>query len=363
MPPHIHSLATAVPPHALTQEDAARFSRALFEEKYSHFDRLSATFRTAGVDCRYSVIPPQWFFRPHGWADRNHAYLEGALALFQDAAGQALSTAGWRADEVDVIVTVSSTGIATPTLEAQSMETMGFRDDVRRVPVFGLGCAGGVSGLSIAADQAAAAPGARVLLVVVEVCTTAFRADRLQKADIIAAVLFSDGAAAACLCTAPPATGPAIACGRPVQKTWPNTLAIMGWDVDDEGLGVVFDRSIPDFVLSEFAQAADTALAATGLARDSVDRLVCHPGGAKVIEAIESTLSLGQGTLDSEREILRQYGNMSAPTVLFVLKDVLDRGISGQLVACALGPGFTAAFLPLSVTRAAAVAPIGIAAE
>jgi alkylresorcinol/alkylpyrone synthase len=221
------------------------------------------------------------------------------------------------------------------------------------VPLFGLGCAGGVSGLSVANLIAAARPGARVLLVVVEACSLSFRADRLQKADIIASVLFGDGSAAACICSDLPTGGATVALNLGYQKMWPDTLGIMGWDVDETGFGVVFDRSIPAFVSTRFADATCGALEAN-LSHAQIDRYVCHPGGAKVVDAIEDALHLGRGCLDAERGVLRAAGNMSAPTVFFVLKSVLEAGNTGQMMACALGPGFTASFLPFTVTAEAA---------
>ncbi|QQA43099.1 type III polyketide synthase [Pelagovum pacificum] len=350
MQTRIHSVSTAVPPHLMPQDVVADTARDIFGQTFPEFDRLSRSFRTSGVETRHSVAPLHWFREPRSWKERNALYLDGARALFFDAAGAALERAGWQAEEVDTIVTVSSTGIATPTLEAQVAGQMGFRDDVMRVPVFGLGCAGGVSGLSVASELATARPGSKVLLVVIEACTVSFRPDRMGKADLIAAILFGDGAAAACLSTDAAATGPDIRAGRPVQKTWPDTLDIMGWDVDDTGLGVIFHRSIPDFVNREFAAATDNALAANELDRSEIDRFICHPGGARVVEAIEAALDIVPGSLAEERDVLRQHGNMSAPTVLFVLEAALANGLRGQTLTCALGPGFTASFLPLSIT-------------
>ena len=348
----LHGVATALPPHDLPQDIVQARAQDLLGPKYPQFQRLLSTFVSAGIETRHSVVPIEWFESPHGWKERNDAYIAGATQLFIDAARAALTASDWRAEDVDCIVTVSSTGIATPTLEARAMEQMGFRQDVRRVPVFGLGCAGGVSGLSVAQSLAAARPEERVLLVVVETCTLSFRTDRLQKADIIATVLFGDGAAAACLsglCS----ERQRVSLGAGTQTTWPGTLGIMGWDVDDTGLGVVFDRSIPGFVIDHMGGAVDRALAATGLARGDIARFVCHPGGAKVVTAIESALHLEQGALQAEREVLRTAGNMSAPTVLFVLERVLNEGATGQMMASALGPGFSAAFLPFHVEAAA----------
>jgi alkylresorcinol/alkylpyrone synthase len=289
-----------------------------------------------------------WFATDHGWADRGAAYMAGAKAMFIAAATDALQAAGISADQVDTVVTVSSTGIATPTLEAQAHAEMGFRRDVRRVPVFGLGCAGGVSGLSIARRLAAADPGSSVLMVAVEACSLSFRSDRLQKADVIATVLFGDGAAAAVIGTGSGNAGE-VTLHDGHENLFPDTLPIMGWDVDDTGLGVIFDRSIPGFIAEEFRPAIESMLQEAHLNLNQIDRFVCHPGGTKVVEAIEDTMDLAPGALDAERATLRDFGNMSAPTALFVLKRVLESGQTGKLALCALGPGFTAAMLPMTV--------------
>ena len=346
---YLHGLSTRVPPHALPQDEVRDRAHEILGPRFKGFDRLAPVFDTAGVRMRYSVAPFDWFEQAGGWTDRNSRYMEGATALYIDAATEALEAAGWAADEVDVLVTVSSTGIATPTLDAQAKGALGFRDDVLRVPLFGLGCAGGIAGLNVARELAAANPAAKVLLVVVETCTLSFRKARPKKADIIATILFGDGAAAVALGS----DESGVRVGRGASKTWDDTLPIMGWEVDEDGLAVVFDRSIPDFVSQEFRSAADTALAQMDLTHEGVGRIVSHPGGAKVVEAIEGALELGQGSLDVEREILRDYGNMSAPTVLFVLDRVLARGDAAgtdkPLLACALGPGFSAGFTPIHV--------------
>ena len=343
---YLHGLATAVPPYELDQSVVEARAAKILGPRFPAFQRMRKTFGTAGVEMRYSAAPLEWFEGDTDWADRNTRYLEAATALFIETAQGALQDAGWQGADIDIVVTVSSTGIATPTLEARAKAEVGLRDDVLRVPVFGLGCAGGVSGMSIARELSVAHPGARVLLVVVETCSLSFQSDTPRKADIIATVLFGDGAAAACLSTDPSS----IEVGRGHTKTWPDTLPIMGWDVGNSGLGVVFDRSIPDFTTAEFRGALDAALDASGLSLTDLDRLVCHPGGAKVVDAIEASCELPPGTLDHERETLRHYGNMSAPTVLFVLKRALDAGQTGQLLTCALGPGFSAAFQPVRVS-------------
>ena len=345
----LQGLSTVVPPHALPQDEVRDRAHEILGPRFKGFDRLAPVFDTAGVRMRYSVAPFDWFEGASGWTDRNARYMAGATQLYIDAARQALREAGWAATEVDVLVTVSSTGVATPTLDAQAKREMGFRDDVLRVPLFGLGCAGGIAGLNVARELAAANPDSKVLLVVVETCTLHFRKARPKKADIIATILFGDGAAAVAL----NGRDSGIRVERGASQTWDDTLPIMGWEVDEDGLGVIFDRSIPDFVDREFRAAADAALGRLGLDHADIGRVVSHPGGAKVVDAIENALELGQGTLDVERDVLTDYGNMSAPTVLFVLEKVLARGDaagSGKpLLACALGPGFSAGFTPIHV--------------
>ncbi len=344
-------IGTALPPHKLPQAMAQDYARALLGPRYTHFERLAPAFENAGVDMRHLVRPVEWYEQDHNWAERGAAYLEAGTQMFIDAATAALADAGSTAQDVDVIVTVSSTGIATPTLEAQAFKAMGFRTDVQRVPIFGLGCAGGVTGLSLARRLAASHPGQTVLMVAVEACSLAFRTDRLQKADIIATVLFGDGAAAVVLRSGTAIETGKVTLGHGQEHIWPETLGIMGWDVDENGLGVVFDRSIPTFVEENFRTALLDMLDRAGLPLDAVDRFVCHPGGAKVLEAIESTMNMPAGSLEAERDTLRAAGNMSAPTALFVLDRVLKSGQTGQLALCALGPGFTASLLPVQVTK------------
>src|SRR5664279_1251235 len=188
------ALATAVPPHQLEQSAVADFARRIYASSFARYPKLADVFVNAGIERRYSVRPIEWFEAPHDWTERTQAYLDGASALFVQAAKAALDRAGVSARDVDVIVTVSSTGIATPSLEARVGTEMGFKESATRVPVFGLGCAGGVSGLSIGARLARAEPGEVVLVVVVELCTLAFRSDRSAKADVISSALFGDGA-------------------------------------------------------------------------------------------------------------------------------------------------------------------------
>ena len=338
------SVATAVPPHILKQRDVAAAANAIFAARYGEFERLSAVFNTAGITQRHAARPLEWYIEPRSWPERTSAYLEAARMLFVDAARQALDRAAVLASEIDTVVTISSTGIATPSLEARAAAELGLRSDVRRVPVFGLGCAGGVSGLSIAANLAAASPGSTVLIVAVELCTLAFRLDEFTKANIVATALFGDGAAACVMRSTDKGIARVEASG---EHLWHDTLDIMGWNVDPQGFGVVFAQSIPPFAEANLGPAVRMILGKDGLTVDDVDRFVCHPGGRKVVAALERALALHQGSLDHERAVLDRYGNMSAPTVLFVLDRVIAAGLPDRSVLTAMGPGFTASCLTL----------------
>ena len=346
LPVTLLGLATAVPPNHLEQSAVADFARRIYAKSFARYPKLADVFVNAGIERRYSVRPIEWFDAPHDWTERTRAYLDGASALFVQAAQAALDRAGVSARDVDVIVTVSSTGIATPSLEARVGADMGFKPQAARVPVFGLGCAGGVSGLSIGARLARAVPGEIVLVVVVELCTLAFRADRGTKADVISSALFGDGAAAAVLRAENAEAG--LSVGASAEHTWPGTLDIMGWTIDPAGFGVVLSRSLPRFVEQRLATPARRFVNAAKLISP---QFICHPGGAKILDAIEAALELQKGTLRDEREILRSHGNMSAPSVLFVLERALKRGLRGSAVLSALGPGFTASFLALKATN------------
>lgn len=343
-PTSLLSLATAVPPHVVEQQEAKARAREAFGGNKALFDRLSGVFDNAGIARRHIVAPQDWYMKSHGWHDRNAVYLEASEQLFIDAATAAIEKAGLKPEQIDGVVAVSTTGIATPSLEARVHGRIGLREDVRRVPVFGLGCAGGVNGLSIASRLALADPGSFWLFVTVETCSISIRLDSDDPAAVVATALFGDGAAAAVVTSGIHSlahiTGSA-------EKIWPDTLRIMGWDVDDPGLSVVFDRAIPPFIEGELARAVDGMCEKLGVRRDEIDRFCCHPGGVKVIDAIESALGLNQGDLNLEREVLRDFGNMSAPTVLFVLERLLEQGLPDKVLMTAFGPGFTCAGLLL----------------
>jgi len=338
------SLATSVPPHVFLQKDVLAAAWDVFGPRFPEFERFSSIFSNTGIIKRHGVKPFDWYREPRGWPERTEALIEGAAALFVDVAEKALADAHLVGGDIDTVVTVCSTGITTPSLDARVARRMGFRSDIARVPVFGLGCAGGVSGLSIASRLAQARPGSNVLLVTLELCSLALRLDKLTKANIVAVSLFGDGAAAIILRAG---DGGATRIENTGEHLWPDTLDIMGWSVDPEGFGVILRRTVPDFVATQLKPVVVQILARMQLSMADIDQFICHPGGAKVINALETALALDQGTLEHERQIIADYGNMSAPTVLFILERALAKGLPARSLLTALGPGFTASCVTL----------------
>jgi alkylresorcinol/alkylpyrone synthase len=289
-----------------------------------------------GIQQRYIAMPPEYYFGARSWADRAAIYERTSAALFQAAAGQALERAGLTAADIGQIVFVSTTGTMTPSLPSRMIAAMGFAPDTRCVPLFGYGCAGGVIGLGIAADLFRASPDKPVLLVSLELCSIAYDHARMDKKDMVALALFADGCAAAVIGAG---RGPQLAAFA--SHVWPDTLEMMGWEIGDTGFDLVLARDIPLFVTSDFAPVCDAFLEQQGLAKSEMAEPACHPGGGRVVDALAAYLG---DDLATTRGVLRQYGNMSSPTILFVLEALLAAGpMTKPTLMTALGPGFVGA--------------------
>jgi len=340
--PRLASIDTASPRHTLEQEDVARRAIAMFAPGPAGFARLSPIYRNAEIETRQSCVPIDWYEQAHSFPERNDLFLENATELLAEATEKALQRAKLKPEDIDCIVTVCSTGVATPALDARLMEKVAFKRTVQRLPIFGLGCAGGVLGLARAAAMAKAEPESRVLLVVVELCALTFRHADRTKSNLIATALFGDGAAAAVIsCRDEYADAPAL--GPFGEHTWPDSLDVMGWDVAEDGLKVVFSRDIPTLVRDDLRPIVDSFLEREGAAQSELAGYITHPGGAKVLDALEECFGLAPRSLEDARAVLREHGNMSSVTVLFILRRMLDKGLKGPHLMTSLGPGFTAA--------------------
>ena len=344
---HLNAVATAVPPYCLEQPDIERRVRAQFGSS-AQVARLLPVFANTGIERRYSCVPVEWYYDEHRWADRNAIYREQALNLIETATMRALERAQLAPEQIDAIVSVSTTGLATPSLDALLMERLPFRRETTRLPIVGLGCVGGALGLARAADLVRSGAFANVLLVGVECCTLWFRRNEMTKSNIVATALFGDGAAAALLSSS--GEGPRLLAAG--EYTFPRTLDIMGWDVADDGLQAIFSRDIPALVARELRPILDAFLTRHHRTLADFDAFLSHPGGTKVLDALETLFEQKPDSLHDARAVLRDYGNMSSVTLLFVLERALREGALVPLEArrallSAMGPGFTAAFLTL----------------
>ena len=355
--PRIASVATAVPPHVVRQPDVRALVAALFSDFLESDRRLIQVFDHAHIEKRHFCAPMEWLAADRTFTERNNCYLEAAVALAGEAARTALDRAGLDAHDIDHIIYVSSTGIATPSVDARLCNTLDLRPDCRRTPIWGLGCAGGVAGLARARDIALGDPSARILFIALELCSVTFQRNELSRRNLVATSLFADGAAAAIV------TGSRVPTHAGARRTlevvathstlWKDTLDVMGWTVESDGLHVVFSRDIPALVQDKVRPSLEAFLATHGLTVATIRHLVMHPGGAKVLGAFAEALHLEANAYRHAREVLRDFGNMSSPTCLFVLDRFLDSGEIGDgehAVMMALGPGFSAEYLLLRGT-------------
>jgi alkylresorcinol/alkylpyrone synthase len=338
--PRVLSVATVVPKYRVVQSTARDFARAMFSGVYKDVERLLPVFDNVEIDGRNFCVPPEWFYEDHTFPEKNALYVEHALDLSEKAAHRALGKADADPSEVGAIFFVSTTGLSTPSIDSQLLPRLGLSEHTRRVPIWGLGCAAGVGGLARALDHARVYQEEKVLLVGVELCGLTFQWGDRSKAGLVSTALFADGAAAAVLGNDP---GPELLGSH--STTWPGTEEIMGWEIIEAGFKVQLSRSIPQLVRERMPQNIETACSSVGLAREDVEHLVTHPGGAKVLDAFEEVFGLGPGGLVLSREVLRDYGNMSSVTVLFILERFLESGAYApgeHGVISALGPGFSA---------------------
>lgn len=332
--PHLLSIGTAVPPHRITQ---AQVLEILAEAKGKALPpRMAEILGNTGIEQRHIAMPPEYYFGERSWAERATVYENAASKMFQAAAGQALERACLTPAAIGQIVFVSTTGTMTPSLPSRMIAAMDFASDTRCVPLFGYGCAGGVIGLGVAADLFRASPDKPVLLVSLELCSIAYDHARMDKKDMVALALFADGCAAAVIGNG---EGPELSAFT--SHIWPDTLEMMGWEIGDTGFDLVLARDIPVFVNSHFAPVCDAFIAAQGLVKSSMAEPACHPGGGRVVDALAEYFG---DNLDATRDVLRQHGNMSSPTALFVLDALLAKGtITKPTLMTALGPGFVGA--------------------
>ncbi|MEB3187745.1 MAG: chalcone synthase [bacterium] len=331
----LRSLVTATPPYDASQSEIRDVAFRLFPE-YAESPRHAAIFANTGIARRQLARPLDWYATPRSFAEKNDAFVEVALELGEETARAALEASGVTPKDLGGILWVSTTGLRTPSPDATLAVRLGLPRDVRRMPLWGLGCAGGAGGL-IRAHELVRSLDRPVLLVTVELCSLTFvRSDR-SRSNFVGTALFGDGAAAAVL--APEGPGVRIQGGH--AELFPDSEPVMGWDLTDAGLQVRFARDIPTIVRQELPGSVGRARELLAPGREIAHHVV-HPGGTKVLSAYAEALDLPLEALSASHEVLAAHGNMSGPSVLFVLERTLARsgGLEGTTLMTALGPGF-----------------------
>lgn len=344
----IRKVVTENAPYHVDQKEIVSVVRNLFGGHYTDIERLLKVFGNGQIEGRYFAAPLEWFEEERGLEEKNRLYVEEAVKMGSLAVSRCLKEAQVDKEDVDAFIFVSSSGMSTPTIDARIMNVLQMPQHVKRIPLWGLGCAGGASGISRADDYCRAYPDAVVLVLCLELCSLTFQRSDTSKSNLIGTSLFADGAACALV------TGDGVSLpgeGFHIKDTQSTLMRdsedVMGWDVKDEGLHVVFSRDIPKIIEKWLKPNVDLFLDKISRTSSDITHFIAHPGGKKVLSAYEKSLGLATGKTAISRAVLAKYGNMSSPTVLYVLKDFMEKkpqqGEEGLLTA--LGPGFSSEML------------------
>jgi alkylresorcinol/alkylpyrone synthase len=308
---------------------------------------MEALYSNAGVETRRWCQPIDWYLQERSWEERTTIFQRHALDLLEQVALDAVDQAGLRLDQIDAIVTNTITGLAIPSLDAMLMNRLEFAAHTERLPIFGLGCGGGVAGLGRATRVAQTMPGGNVLFLTVDLCSLCMRINDPSIAMFVSVALFGDGAAGVVLRNTATSNGAGRSAPRVSaigEHFWRDTERIMGWDIRNDGFGVVLSPYLPGLMRDNLREAVDGFLGRNGLRRQDFDGFLLHPGGSKIVDVAEKVLDLPPEATVPSREVLRKFGNMSSATAMFVLQYALQNGLKGRHLLAAFGPGFSAYF-------------------
>ncbi|QXV65159.1 type III polyketide synthase [Mucilaginibacter sp. 21P] len=349
--PHIKAVSGVNLPFKVPQQDVKGQARALFAGNVEHADRLLQAFDNTGIITRNFVKPIEWYGESNTFEQRNNDYIDIALQYSIQATEQALEEAGVSKDQLTDIIFVSTTGLATPSIDALIINNMRLPEHINRLPVWGLGCAGGVAGVARAAAIAKANPDAVVLLVAVELCSLTLIKNDYSKSNFIGSSLFSDGIAA-CIITGDnhDKDNKQLTVKANSSKLYYDALDVMGWDFRDDGFKVVFSKDIPTIINKYIKDDIDQFLKKQGVQLSDISNFIFHPGGRKVLEAYMGALHIDEAQLANTRNVMTENGNMSSVTVLYVLERFLKQGfVDGLGLMLAMGPGFSSEMLLLDM--------------
>ncbi|HEY4565458.1 MAG TPA: 3-oxoacyl-[acyl-carrier-protein] synthase III C-terminal domain-containing protein [Thermoanaerobaculia bacterium] len=338
----IAAVGKALPPHYYDQETLLAAFRERWTDRYFNLERLERLHKNVLVGGRHLALPLEGYADLTTWGKANDAWIRVAQEVGGAAVLDALAKAGLSPADVDALIFVTVTGVATPSIDARLMNRLGLPPRVKRMPIFGLGCVAGAAGIARAADYVRGFPDQVAVLLSVELCSLTLQPEDLSIPNLIASGLFGDGAAAVVVVgDERPADGPRIVATRSVF--YPDSERVMGWDISETGFKIVLSGDVPVVAREKLRPDVDAFLADQGLTRADIGSWVCHPGGPKVLEAMQASLELPEGALDVTWRSLREVGNLSSTSVLLVLEETLANhrpppGSWGMLLA--MGPGF-----------------------
>ncbi|HKO05027.1 MAG TPA: 3-oxoacyl-[acyl-carrier-protein] synthase III C-terminal domain-containing protein [Candidatus Acidoferrales bacterium] len=341
----IAATATALPQYELTRESVRYYLDRVFPLQGVRLEAMQAIVENSQIERRFCIHPVEFIVEPRPLEELSKDYIENSVELGQRVAEDCLKRAGCGPRDIDLLITVSCTGFMIPSLDAHLINRMGFRCDVRRLPMTELGCAAGAAGLARATEFLRAFPGANALLISVELPSLTFQRRDISQANLISSILFGDGAAAA-LVSGNGASGPRLLDTR--SYTFPDSLAAMGFDLKNSGFHIVLSRDVPDLIRGKIKELVTSFLGSHGLRQEEMAAFVLHPGGQKLLRYIEEELGLPRELTQPSWDVLRDYGNLSSASVLFVLHEWLAKGklVPGDYgLLAAFGPGFTAELL------------------
>jgi alkylresorcinol/alkylpyrone synthase len=345
----IAAVRTAFPPHWYDQSTLSEAIIRIVGADQRLAERIRSLHANSGIDGRFLTLPLEQYGRLQDFTAANAAWIEGALALGEVACRKAMNAAGVSADSVDAIFFSTVTGLASPSIDARLITRLGFRADIKRTPMFGLGCVAGAAAVSRAVDYLRGHPCGVAIVLTIEQCSLTLQPQDRSIANLISVGLFGDGAAAAVLVGAEhPAAGPVVEATRSVF--YPETQHVMGWDIGAHGFRIVLSAEVPDVARERVPKDVDTFLADQGLQRRDMSRWIAHPGGPKVLQALQDGLGVSADDLRCSWECLARAGNLSSASVLMILeRTLLDRpAMAGERgVMMAMGPGFCSEFLLL----------------
>jgi alkylresorcinol/alkylpyrone synthase len=348
--PTIVATATALPPHLMTREDMKIYLGRVFDIPERRLEAMMSIVDNAQVNQRHSIFPIDYTIEARPLSKTNDEYIEHAVKLGREVAEKCLERAGMRADEIDLIITVSCTGFMIPSLDAHLINLMGFRSNVRRMPFTELGCAAGAMALGRAAEFLTARPGGNVLIIAVELPSLTFQRKDISQANLISSILFGDGAAAV-IVSGKTAPGPKILVSE--TYTFPDSLGAMGFDLKDSGFHILLAKDVPEMIGAKIGCLVSGFLKRHGRTREDIKGWILHPGGARLLGNVETQLGLKKCETQPSWDILGSVGNLSSATILFILQEWLEKRPlkSGEYaMAAAFGPGFSAEFLLLQWT-------------